>query len=176
MTLPTSGNLGLLQARAEFGKGVGSLSELRRAPNGVVPDSSANTGVPQSLPLRLSQLRGAQNYTPVTLDVHNAWIGPIMARRPPQREYVDVDARPAGGNGNYTFTWTKMSGSAGTTLRNGGNPATFMALGTIVFPGMFVAEFSTSIDTWRCTVSDGVSSAYKDFTISVEIEVPTSSG
>lgn len=61
MTLPASPPLNLLQALAEFGIGSGNLLQLLRAPGGVVPNSPGNAGVPQSAPINLLQLLGAQN-------------------------------------------------------------------------------------------------------------------
>lgn len=58
--MPVAGPpVNLLAARAEFGLGAGGLLQLLKQPNGVVPATPANSGVPTSAPIGLLSLAGA---------------------------------------------------------------------------------------------------------------------
>lgn len=60
MANPASPPITLLQARAEFGLGAGGngLLDLRKQPNGVVPNAPQNAAVPLNAPINLLQLLG----------------------------------------------------------------------------------------------------------------------
>lgn len=66
----------------------------------------------------------------------------------------DVIATPSGGTGSYTYSWTRISGLTTVHVSAGTSSVTFYS--TFSSPG------TTRYATFRCTISDGVSSVYRD--------------
>ena len=153
---------------AEFGAPAGTpLSAFVRG-GAWVPNIAANSNVPTSLPIRLSQLAGAVKYVPISINgPTTASIGSIPVARPPLHMSVSPSYSVSGGNASKSISWAKVSGSAGLTIDNTGslNP-TFTATGYVGNPPTNGGEEITS-ETWRLTVSDGTSSSTRDLTITV---------
>jgi hypothetical protein len=115
-----------------------------------VPNTSANANVPTALPIPLSQLAGAVKYVNVGVTVSpttvgNAGLSPLIT--------PSCTATATGGNGSYTYQWSYVSGdTAHITLNSGqGTPtANWKVIGV---------NGNSWSATWKCTVSDGTSSA-----------------
>lgn len=161
--LPTSFPMSFSQVRSEF---LAPLSArfsqfLRGGP--YVPNVSQNQNVPTALPMRLSQLLGAQRYVPISLTKSGDAIGSEF-RPEPAPSFVNVTTNsvtiyPAGGNGSYTCTWSQAGGA-------GFNPPPANQ-----FTGAWTASLmknTTRTGVMRCTVSDGVSSAFIDVNVEME--------
>lgn len=71
MANPASPPINLLAARGEFGLGAGGggLLDLRRVPNGVVPNIAPNAGVPFGTPISLLQLLGSTSASPIVINL-----------------------------------------------------------------------------------------------------------
>ena len=155
----------LLQAGSVFGAGAGiTLSALRRGA-GWVPNIAQNAGVPTGFPINLSQLAGATNYTNVTASKNGNATGSVFLPHSGSPANVTVVSNPStvitpgGGNGSYSCSWSHLSGDA-----------------SISTPGanLFNVTFSASVGrnseksaVKRCTVSDGISSAFVDVSVSL---------
>lgn len=128
-----------------------------------VPDSAPNAGVPSALPIRLQQLVGAVRYA--TLEggstpalVENHFIDPEPA--PPSVILSgDTTAHASGGTGGpYTYAWAYLSGAVEISGVGASNVAYKQWQATVPKSGGYNA-------TWRCTISDGVSTVHVDVTI-----------
>lgn len=146
----------LSQALAEFGLGAGSrMSQLRRAPGGVVPNTAQNANVPQSAPLRLSQLAGAANYTAMSVSAPNVTGDTGGQTGAP---IGSSSATVTGGQAPFSYAWTNTGGtsfpisspsSAGTSFIRSGRPPAGSVSGT-----------------YRCTVTDGTgATAFANITV-----------
>lgn len=121
-----------------------------------VPNVSANSNVPVSLPISLSQLAGAVKYVNVGVTVSpttvgNAGLSPLIT--------PSCTATPTGGNGSYSYTWAYVSGdSSSITLNSGqGTPtANWRVIGV---------NGNSWSAVWKCTVSDGTTSASANVTV-----------
>ena len=71
----------------------------------------------------------------------------------------------SGGSGSYTYSWSRLSGSTAINVNGATSPNTpFNAV---------LGQNNTVTGVWRCTVSDGTSSAYVDVDVSLTYEVAT---
>jgi hypothetical protein len=156
-TVPASPPFNLSTALAVFSLGVGSsLSQLRRSPGGVVPNTGPNAGVPTGAPLSMSQLRGATSGTalamsasPVTgstsVGISNDLIG-------------NGSIFASGGTPPYTYNTVFQSGTSFTLSSATTASPQFRRLGN--------PPASNVTGTYRATVTDAVSaSAFQDFVV-----------
>jgi hypothetical protein len=122
-----------------------------------VPNISANSNVPTALPIKLSQLAGATNYVNVgasvsPTSVSGAGLSPLTT--------ASCTATGSGGNASYTYTWAYVSGNtANITLNSGQGTATANWKVTGVNGNNWSA-------VWKCTISDGTTSASANVTVS----------
>lgn len=171
MTTPT-GQISFADLRNEFGgSNPVKLGDYYRG-GARVPNTSGNSSVPTSGTISLNQLRGKSAYTNLALSGAASASMDIPANRPASTQSVTPNWSQTGGNGSPSYSWTKTSGNASTSASatNVLNP-TFSATGNLrplKNPG--ASSFDTQTDVWSLTVSDGVSSATKTFTISVTRE------
>lgn len=70
----------------------------------------------------------------------------------------NVTATPTGGTGSYTYTWTRISGLSTVHVSAGTS--------TVSFYSSF-SSYGTRYATFRCTISDGVSSVYRDVYVEI---------
>lgn len=134
----------LLSAGGEFGLGGGmSLLQLRRAPNGVVPDTAPNAGVPQNAPIGLLSLIGAQATIPPSVNINGGnmngfAISPTDATAGYQLNSSGAE-QEINNSGTSTFNTWLLSGAASSyevmaTLNSGtltaGTTGTWLNLGS----------------------------------------------
>ncbi|NID14972.1 hypothetical protein [Luteibacter yeojuensis] len=151
--------------------GASSLLGLRRGA-GHVPNVSQNAAVPTTAPIALSQLAGAVNYVPLSINGPSlVSLGTIPVSRPPSSASHAAGTSTSGGSGSITATWQRISGSSIPVCSNTAavNP-TFSCVGNLGNTGGGGTETLTAV--WRLTVGDGHSSAFKDITISVSRDLP----
>ena len=149
----------LLERQNTFG--ATSLSQMTRGNK--VPNVSANSGVPTTLPLLLSQLAGAVNYVPVT---GSASPNPLANSGGTKGTATigTVTVTGANGTGSYTYgAATLVAGSSAgswTSINNtqSGNTYTFHAV-------LSQAGAETVDGTWQVTVSDGTTSYNVQFNV-----------
>lgn len=130
-----------------------------------VPNVAQNANVPTGLPIHLSQLAGAVRYIPVSATKNGNATGSVFLPHSGSPANVTVVSNPStvitpgGGNGSYSCSWSHLSGDA-----------------SISTPGanLFNVTFSASVGrnseksaVKRCTVSDGISSAFVDVSVSL---------
>lgn len=148
----------LSNVRSVFGAPTGThLSAFIRG-GAYVPNISANSGVPTATPIKLSQLGGATNYTPVS-----ASMSPTSLTGSGSGSSGGSSAGPAtctasGGSGTITYTWAYVSGSTTIVGSPSGNTCTFR------YP---TGSTGTITAIWKCTASDGTSSSAP--TVSVQL-------
>jgi len=126
-----------------------------------VPNTAANAGVPASLPINLAQLAGAVAYTPISLGGPTTAYGETFGTPTSQVTYSNIiTITVSGGNPGPSVSWTRISGDATMSLVLAGS-----SLGQ---------QWSASVNTnnsktavYRITVSDGVSSATRDVTVTL---------
>ena len=142
----------------EFGAPQGTgLSAFLRGGAYVPNGPSANAGVPTALPINLSQLAGAVKYVNVgasvsPTSVSGAGLSPVIT--------PSCTATGSGGSGSYSYTWAYVSGNtANITLNSGqGTPtANWKVIGV---------NGNNWSAVWKCTVSDGTTSASANVTVS----------
>lgn len=135
--------------------GPGNLTAYYRG-GSYVPNISQNAAIATSPgSLALSQFAGATNYVPVSASVSpatisknnfgNTAIGPAGPTSP-------VTATGSGGTGSYTYAWTRTSGDANTTISSS-------TVASVTFSRSSCQDFQTYISIWKCTISDGTTSA-----------------
>lgn len=160
MALPGSGTITWDMIRAEFGGGypIYISDYYRGGPR--VPNTPANAGVPTSGTLYASQFYNATNYTPVSAgggstNLYNSRTGAGTVT-------VSALASGSGGTGSYTYSWTRLSGVTTININNASvaNPQ---------FSTSFINTNASRNNVWRCTVSDGTTSATRDYSITLEV-------
>lgn len=160
MTLPTTGSISLAQVRAEFGAPAGTPLHAFVRGGSWVPNIAQNNGVPTSTPVSLDDLRGATNQPPVSLAAISNLVltrgAPIPRTRPPRHlpSTGSVTASASGGNGSYTYAWAYVSGDTAITDSGSGATRYFNA-----------PDADAGSATWKCTASDGSTSASRTFTV-----------
>lgn len=123
-----------------------------------VPNIPANAAISTTAAgLKLSQFSGADNpppYTPITSVTFtgNATFG--------WNQTSTITASSNGSSASKTYSWTKVGGHANVIIASGGTTPTVTIDDTSTN-----GNFSSHSGTFRCTVSDGTSSAYADFMI-----------
>jgi hypothetical protein len=163
MTVPA--NPTLTQVCAEYLVASNTpLSAFRRGA-GIVPNTPINANVPTGLPIHLSQLAGSARYTNVTAGKSGNASGSFNYTPPPVGPTTVgistnvVDAIAGGGNGGYTYFWQHISGD------------TFTGWSTSAASNLFhhgsVGRNQTRSGVYRCTISDGTTSAFVDVNVSV---------
>lgn len=160
----------LLERQQAFGA-PGLLSMRRGA--GYVPDISQNAGVPTNPPISLSQLAGAVKYQPISISGPGTLnFGPILVNRPPSTQTRAAGTSVSGGQGTLSVSWSHINAGDGATCSNTGaiNP-NFTAAGYVGNPPGSGSNETLS-GVWRLTVSDGITSAQYDLTITVTREEP----
>lgn len=71
-----------------------------------------------------------------------------------------VTASGSGGSGNYTFSWARISGDSSTAISS-------TTAATVTFNRASCNNGINYNSVWRCTVSDGTSSAYADVNVTL---------
>lgn len=64
------------------------------------------------------------------------------------------------GTGSYTYSWTRISGDANTNISS-------TTASSVTFSRTGCASDVDYVSVWRCTISDGTSSAHADVTVTV---------
>lgn len=133
----------LLSARGEFSLGAGGLLQLLRAPGGVVPNTAPNSGVPQSAPIGLLSLAGAQATVPPSVNINGGnmnalTISPADATSGYQLTSAGAEQEIVNGPATTFNTWL-LSGAASdyevmATLNSGtlasGTTGSWLSLGS----------------------------------------------
>ena len=105
---------------------------------------------------------------PLTVTASPSSVGGLDSREAPAPAEVTVTSNSAvitatGGSGSYTYSWSRLSGSGIITVNGTTSPNTsFSAL---------LPQNSTVMGVWRCTVSDGTSTATADVNVTLQYEV-----
>lgn len=134
----------LLSAGAEFGLGAGvNLLQLLRSPGGVVPNTGPNAGVPQSAPIGLLSLAGAQATIPPSVNINGGSMNSVAISPTDATSGYQLNSSGAEQEittfGTSTFNTWLLSGSAANydvfaTLNSGtltsGTTGTWLNLGT----------------------------------------------
>lgn len=77
---------------------------------------------------------------------------------------TNINAIPSGFT-SPTYAWTRVSGaSVGGAFAASGINTSGITLGATI------PVFTDCIETWRCTVTEGANSAYKDVEVTLRIE------
>lgn len=71
-----------------------------------------------------------------------------------------VTATGSGGSGGYTYSWTRISGDTGTNISATNTAA-------VTFSRASCSDGVNYVSTWRCTISDGTTSASADVTVTL---------
>lgn len=159
MALPGSGTITWEMIRAEFGGGYPIYINQYYRGGARVPNTPANANVPTSGTIYASQFYNATNYTAVGIT------GPTSAynsRTGAGSVSVGVAMGGTGGTGSYTYSWVRLSGATNINISS-----------TTVSNPSFSTSFATNTNAsrsavWRCTVSDGTTSAIRDVTVTLE--------
>lgn len=102
-------------------------------------------------------------YTPVSASVSPTSVtkrGYGTTATGPSGSTTAVTATGSGGNGGYTYSWTRISGDTSTNISS-------TTASSVTFSRTGCASDVDYVSTWRCTISDGVSSAYVDVTVTL---------
>lgn len=138
---------------AEFG-GPSNLGAYYRG-GSYVPNTAANAAVATTpTGLRISQFVGATKYTPITT---------VTISGNPTAGWGKTTSLTASSNGSATsksYSWTKLSGSTAVGISGSTTGAT-----AVFSDNSANGSFAQHAATFRCTVSDGTSSAYADVTV-----------
>lgn len=78
----------------------------------------------------------------------------------PSGSTAPVTATASGGSGTITYAWTRVSGDTGTAISS-------TTASSVTFSRSNCSDMVDYISVWRCTVSDGTSSAYADVTVTL---------
>ena len=157
MALQTSGAISLADVQTEFGgNNPISLSEYY----GVA------SGIPSSSTISLGDFYGKSAYTAIS--GVTASPNPSYQSGYAYNNNVTVTASStvsaSNGTGSYTYSWSYVNGTTSNVTTSGTNTAT-MSWSRPVPPGGTNGAYYQSV--WRCTVSDGTSSASVDVTFGV---------
>lgn len=167
MTLPASGQIDILQILAEFGAPAGTpLTSMVRG-GAYVPNNAQNVNVPTAPPISCTDFYGAANYTPVSGSASPSPVDEQVFLNEPapgsQTVFGNTTITPAGGNGGpYTYAWSYLSGDASISFTPGGSPT-----GKTCQFSATVLKGGTKTATFRCVVSDGISSFNVDVSVSL---------
>lgn len=160
MALPTSPPISLNQIKTEFGAtGSRALTEFYRG-GSFVPNTPANSSVPSSGSISLLDFLGASNYTAPTATATGA--SGEMQMGPPGDPFANVTTfSPAvcaasGGTGSFSYLWQRVSGDTAITIVGAGTSA------SAHFQTLALPRNSTRTATWRCRVTDGVTTVYSN--------------
>lgn len=153
MTLPASPPITMAQVRTEFGgtAGVTKLSAYVRG-GSYVPNTPTNSGVPTSVPIKLSQLCGASAAIPLSVSASPTYVENIISS-PGIATTDTTTATATGGSGSKTYSWTRVSGDTGLV-------PTASTSATTAFQGSVGGSYPTSRSAvFKCTVTDSSGSA-----------------
>lgn len=155
------GNPKLSDVYAEFGAPAGTpLSSFLRG-GAYVPNVAANNNVPTSLPIRLAQLAGAVKYIPISLGGPTSAYGETIGAPTTQTTFSNVvTITVSGGNPGPSISWARISGDATMSLIFAANSLNQQWSAS-------VTTNNNKVATYRITVSDGVSSATRDVTVTL---------
>lgn len=161
MALPTSGPISLGMVRTEFGvSGQIKMSMLYRG-GGIVPNTPANSGVPTSGAIKLSNFYGASK---MQLQVVANSVYRAVRRLSGDPSTISISGTTSttvtGNSGSVTYLWERTSGSTSMSISSAtaANP-TFTAN---------VAVGSTVEATWRVTVANSGATATDTAIVSLE--------
>lgn len=165
MALPTSGPLTLSDIQGEFGgSNPISLSEYY-AGGGLVPSGTSGTNgpVPTSGTISISNFYGTSN-TP-TLEVGAGDVSGTSSGLSSSGLVVSStspDTTAIGGTPPYTYAWTHISTSGGTTPNINSSTTQNPSWSVIVDAG------DPSVSVWRVTVTDSAAAtAHTDITVTL---------
>lgn len=156
-SVPASAPFNLSTALAVFGLGTGhSLSELRRSPNGVVPNTGPNAGVPQTAPLSMSQLRGATSGSAFGMSVSNVTGATVSGFS--NQLIGSAFINTSGGTPPYTYSTVFKSGSSFTLSNASGQGPSFTRAGN--------PPAGSTVGVYTATANDSAGgSISQDFTV-----------
>lgn len=129
-----------------------------------VPNISQNAAISTSAStLALSQFAGATNYVPVSVVV-----SPSTTSKTSLGSSATGTSGPAGpvtatasnGTGSYTYAWTRTSGDTTTTISS-------TTASGVTFSRNSCINGTSYTSTWKCTVSDGTTSASGNVTVTL---------
>lgn len=160
MALPTSGPLSLSDIQGEFGgSNPISLNEYY-AGGGLVPSGTSGTNgpVPTSGTISISNFYGTSNVPPLSVSANN--VSETFFGFSPSGS-VNSSAQspgttPSGGASPYTYAWTHLSTSGGST------PSISSSTAQNPFWTATVSDGDPSISTWRVTVTDNAAQTASD--------------
>lgn len=99
-------------------------------------------------------------YTPITISANNVYssVPPAKGTYTLGNSTVTV----TGGNGAFTYTCARISGTAFAAVSGTGASRTFK------YTNVQAAPIEPGTETWRWTVTDGVTTDTQDFTVSYD--------
>lgn len=130
-----------------------------------VPNISQNAAISTSAStLALSQFAGATNYVPVSVVVSPSTISKTntgTTSTGPSGQSNTVTATASNGTGSYTYAWTWVSGDTSTAISS-------TTASGVTFSRSSCSDSVQYVSTWKCTASDGTSSASGNVTVTLE--------
>ena len=100
--------------------------------------------------MTIQQMMLGGGYTPMTVTLLPASAQGSAPILPGIASSNPVTVIVQGGTGNFTYSWTRVSGDTTTS--------TYITGDTVVFQREIPSSGGTFLSTWRCTVNDGVES------------------
>lgn len=147
-------NCGFTDVVAVFGGSGSFVDYVRGGP--YVPNIAANNAIATSVAdLQLAQFPGSTNYTPLSASAN--WPSSSGSQKGTYTIGTSV-CTVSGGNGNVSYSLSFVAGTNFTSSVSGNN-ATFQVVNATI-------NTNPLRGTYRWTVSDGISSATYDFTVS----------
>lgn len=158
-SMPSSGAISLDNARSVFGVGGAlAMSQLYRG-GGIVPNIPANSAVPTSGTISMSNLYGASTYTAMTVNAPN--INVVVIVPPAAGASGNSTASVTGGAPGFSYNWAWVSGGGSISLANTTTATVTASIVSSTATGTFTG-------TLRCTVTDATSAtAFKDISVSL---------
>jgi len=152
MTLPTSGPLSLSDIKGEFGGNTSPALKDYYAGGSFVPLGTTGTygAVPTSGTIGIFNFYGTSNLRVFASNVTGAASGPHPSGV--VTSTTSPNTSPSGGTSPYTYAWSVVSTSSGTTP----TISSYTAQNPIWSIG--VADGTPSVSTWKVTVTDAHSS------------------
>lgn len=162
MAIPGSGPISWSTIQGEFGGAAPTaINEYYRG-GGLVPNAAPNLGVPTSGTISANQFYGTSGGTALANNKSSDASGSVFLPEPaPTSTSVGsntVTCSGTGGSGSYTYSWAYLSGDAGVAATGSGASRSFSAT---------VNKNSSTSAIWRCTVNDGITTAFVDVNISL---------
>lgn len=102
-------------------------------------------------------------YTALSMSPLGSLYGTGRSGKPVYDEQLNATALTSGGRAPLTFSWTFVSGSGSIKCASTTTATTTFKCSSGPITGAF-----TAIATWRCTVSDGISAASRDISVTFD--------